>query len=68
MPNAQDGLAKGDNDAEVYCHCGLFPKETGNEVAAETFSFVHLDVDYYDAHWDVSSSSGLGADADHTHA
>jgi hypothetical protein len=23
--------------------------ETGHEVAAETFSFVHLDVDYYDA-------------------
>jgi O-methyltransferase len=62
MPDAQDGLAKGDftspldkvsayfrNDADVYCHRGLFPMETGHEVAGVTFSFVHLDVDYYDA-------------------
>jgi O-methyltransferase len=62
MPDAQDGLAKGDfagpldkvsayfrNDANIYFHRGLFPMETGHEVAAETFSFVHLDVDYYDA-------------------
>jgi len=61
MPSSQDGLAKGDfagtldkvsayfrNDVDVYLHRGLFPKETGHEVTAETFSFVHLDVDYYD--------------------
>jgi len=49
MPDAQDGLAKGDfagpldkvsayfrNDANIYFHRGLFPMETGHEVAAET--------------------------------
>jgi hypothetical protein len=35
---------QGDN---VVFHSGLFPEETGSEVAAEKFSFVHLDVDLY---------------------
>ena len=27
---------------------GYFPRDTGHEVANERFSFVHLDMDYYD--------------------
>lgn len=35
---------RGDN---VVLHAGLFPNETGDAVADERFSFVHLDVDLY---------------------
>ncbi len=31
----------------VVFHAGLFPQETGDAVASEKFSFVHLDVDLY---------------------
>jgi O-methyltransferase len=60
LPDSQDGLDKGqfcgtleevrrylDNPRVVY-HRGYFPRDTAHEIENERFSFVHLDVDYYD--------------------
>ena len=33
----------------VVFHPGMFPEETGSQVANERFSFVHLDVDLYES-------------------
>jgi O-methyltransferase len=60
LPDSQDGMDKGQfcgsleevrqylNDPRVQFHRGYFPRDTAHEIENERFSFVHLDVDYYD--------------------
>ena len=44
LDSVQDFL----KDDHVEFHPGLFPADTGGDVASEKFSFVHLDVDLYE--------------------
>jgi O-methyltransferase len=60
LPDSQDGLDKGQycgsleevrqylDNPRVRFHRGYFPRDTAHEIENERFSFVHLDVDYYD--------------------
>jgi hypothetical protein len=41
------------NSDQFVFHQGMFPADTGDEVADKTFSFVHLDVDLYSSTLDA---------------